>query len=229
MTRLVPAAAGVLASWLVAAIHNADIVASLTQPAVARALAADAFLAEILLVILFAPLMGAGAATRPRHVAWTASAFVLLSLAIGLAVSSYSGYPSALVVRAHLALALAGAALAGLGAVAASFCRSELDAAGLAVALALVAAAAILVGGPRTADLSEGAIDRALLANPLIAVSAAADMDLLRREMLYQLSPVSHRRFTYPAWQTTTASYGIVALGCLAICVVRSRQKGPIA
>lgn len=227
MTRIAPAI-GVVAAWFAAMAFSNDVALAISQPAVARTLAADAFLAEVLLVIVAAPLTGVALFRQPKRLAIAGATFVALSFLVALAVSLHSGYPASLVVRSHAVLAVVGIALASLGTFARSTCGSELDAAGLALTTSVVAAAAILVGGPGTAELTERTIDAALLANPLIAITAAAEMDLLRSELLYTLAPVSHRRFTYPAWHVTTGTYGAIALCAFAFTFFGTRQKGPV-
>lgn len=220
-------ACGVAAAWAAAAVANARFIDAIGRPAVARVLAADAFLAVAILAVLATPIAGVRLPASWRAVFTAFATFIVCSLIAALAVSLRSELPAALVLRSHAVLAIVGLALLGVGAIARAVMRHELDAAAAAVLVAIVAATAILVGGPRTANLSERTIDTALLANPLIAVTSAAEMDLLRSEVLYVLSPISHRRFTYPAWPTTAGTYGAVALCAFAFTFLRTRQKGP--
>jgi hypothetical protein len=225
--RLAALAGGATAgvSWIISAgwLHVGG-VSALIQPAVLRMVASDAVVAALLLAVVLAPLAGVILGRTALFI--SLAAFVATSLTLALAASRHDGVPWMLPVRGHLALACVSAALAAVGALLAVWCRESLDAAGAAVALSVVAATAVLVTGPATADWTESTIDAALLANPLIAATAASDIDLLRSDLLYRLSPISHRRFTYPAWQATTAAYGLFAASCLSLAIVRTRQKG---
>jgi hypothetical protein len=208
------------AAWLGSILNHGSV----SQPAVVRMVAADAFVLETAAVILLAPIAGA-AATR-RGLGLGLASFLFISFALATAASLVSGVSLALSIRGHLALAVVALALAAIGAAFAAFARNTLDAAAAALLVAVLSVVVLLAGGPRTADLTERTISTALLANPLIAVTAAAELDLLRSQVLYTLAPISHRRFTYPAWHVTAASYGTVALAALAFTFVRTRQKG---
>lgn len=207
--------AAVAAAW--AAVIASSGTGALAVPAGMRTLSSDAFLLEAGLAIVFGPIAGAALGPRRATLAVMTGSFAITSLGAALAAGAIAGLPATLAVRGHIGLAVVAAALVTLGALIASRTSDPLDAAALALALSVTASLALLAGGPATAELSERAIDAGLLANPLIAITSAGEMDLLRSDVLYQLAPISHRRFTYPSWQMTTAAYGALAAVCLAL------------
>lgn len=227
-------ALGAATAWGGALLAHRSLGASFARPGVLRLLSADAFLIEAAAVTVIAPVAGAmlaaGASSPPsqrRAILLAGAAFVGASLATALVASFRTGYPPILVFRGHLTLAIVACALAAFGALVGSFARNALDAAGVALAGSVIAAAALLVGGPATAGLSERAIDAGLLASPPVAIVSAAEIDLLRNAVFYRLSPVSHRHFTYPAWNTSALAYGAFAAGCVGLMTLRNhRQRG---
>lgn len=192
-------------------------------PAALRSLAADAFLLEAAAVTVLAPIAGAALADRRRMLAASVGGFVGISLLAALAASRAAGVPPGFALRGHIGLAIVTAALATLGALAASRLSNRLDAAALALTVSVVASLALLAGGPATAELCETAINAGLLASPPVAITSAAGIDLLRTDVLYQLAPVAHRRFAYPTWQMTAAAYGALAVACVALTPRGSR------
>ena len=118
-------------------------------------------------------------------------------------------------------------ALASFGALCAAIFVDVLDAAAAALLTVLVAAAGLIGSGPASADLTERAINAGLLASPVIAATAAARIDLLRSALLYQLSPIAHRRFEYPDWESVSAWYLLVAGCCLLMVWKLRRHRSP--
>jgi hypothetical protein len=143
----------------------------------------------------------------------SATAFAASSAALGWATTgSTAGLPLLIISRATLWAATV--ALAALGAFCASSFSDPLDAAGCALAVALVVAAGVLVVGPAAAGAPTRVINAALLASPIVAITSAADIDILRGNLLYRLSPLAHIRFDYPAWQTAFGVYITVGCAC---------------
>ena len=87
------------------------------------------------------------------------------------------------------------------------------------VAASLLAVAAVTFGvfalGSLTASMPTPLLNLLLLANPLVAVASAARIDIFHEPWLYDLSPIAHREFQYPAWQLAAALYGCVAVAAL--------------
>lgn len=219
MRTTITSAAGVVVAWTVATIAT---TAWPLTPAVLRIAAADALVIEALMLVVAAPVAGVAIARRRdgaawRHIAGAAGVFTTVSALAAFAAAAMSGLPMVFAFRSHMALAAVALALTALGAWLSTLCRDLLDACALAVAISVALSAAVLVAGPATARLPQALVDASLLASPPIAVSAAAGIDLLRSEVLYQLSPISHRRFTYPAWSTSAVVYAAAAVVLLAI------------
>jgi hypothetical protein len=123
----------------------------------------------------------------------------------------------------HLTLGAAGLALAVFGAWCGSTFRDPLDAAACSVAVVLIATCGLFALGTLSADLPTSVVNAALLANPIVAVASAANIDLLRFEFLYQISPIAHGRFDYPAWYLAAACFSLVSL-MAAAGVARARR-----
>ncbi|HVL70182.1 MAG TPA: hypothetical protein VM364_23175 [Vicinamibacterales bacterium] len=214
-----PTAAALIAvagAWSTAAWLHRGVAAPFTAPAVAKLIASDAFLLLTGLAIVAAPLAGA-AGTGPRRLVTALGAGLVASFAAAALAALVSGMPAGMLLRSHLALGAVTTALALVGMAARGVINDTLEAAAAALAVTLALASALLLAGPATDLLGERAIDLGLLANPLIAITSAAGFDLLRTDVLYQLSPIAHRRFTYPDWRLTLAAYGMVTLLCALI------------
>jgi hypothetical protein len=119
------------------------------------------------------------------------------------------------VLRSHVILWAAALALATLGAMCAAIFGEPLDAAACAIGAALFAATALFVGGPALDNIPRWLLDASLVANPIVATAASANIDLFRMDLLYQLSPLAHRHVEYPAATTTFAAYVLIAAASL--------------
>lgn len=219
----------IAAPVVVAAAWSTSLLATATvwppPVGVLRIAAADALAIEAVAVAIAAPLIGVAAAraTDPaasgharaalilRRFAPSLIAFAIASCIAALLASSATGVGVGMILRSHVTLFAVATALATLGAFCAVRCRDVLDASAAAVALTVTLSAAVFAGGPATGNLPQAAIDLGLLASPPMAISSSAGLDPLRSEVLYRLSPISHRRFTYPAWHVAAASYAAVA------------------
>jgi hypothetical protein len=206
--------------WVASLLTTAD--AWPLPPGVLRIAAADALLIETALLVVAAPVAGVAIARDRsggvlRRFAVLIGAFVATSLVAALAAAWMSGATMTYALRSHATLAAVALALTSLGAWLSTWCPDILDAGASAIGVSIALSALILVAGPATADLPQAVVDAALLASPPVAVSSAAGIDLLRSEVLYQLSPISHRRFTYPAWTTSAATYALVAVFFLGV------------
>lgn len=218
MRTLLASTIAVAACW--AAAFAAVSSGSPLTSGVVRIVAADALVIEAAALAVLAPLAGvmlmahtpgASRAAQLRRLALPGVVFTAVSCIAALAAASMTGMTMALAIRSHATLCAVALALTALGALCRTLCRDVLDAAAAAIVVSIAISAAVLVGGPALAEWPQALVDMGLLASPPIAVSASAGLDLLRGEVLYQLSPISHRRFTYPAWHTSVLTYAAAA------------------
>ena len=184
---------------------------------------------ESAILVVAAPLCGVALATRRFRGAVLAAALLavalLVSAAATLTLAGWSPAEARLVLVSHATLAVVGLALAAFGGwVGVSF-RDPLDAAAVSAGTALVAALGLFAAGPMAADLPTPIVNAALSANPIVAAASAADVDLLRTDLLYRLSPLAHRSFDYPSWYFPLAVYGAILLVSL-VAASRSMRKG---
>jgi hypothetical protein len=175
-------------------------------------------------VVVIGPLAGVALAGRDfRPLRLAAIVFALLGGVSMSAAILVARVPWPIAMATHLTLAAAAIALAGLGAWCGSTFRDPLDAAACSVTAALIATCGLFFLGSLSADLPTPVVNAALLANPIVAVASAANIDLLRFEFLYQISPIAHRRFDYPAWHLAVAFFALVSL-MAAAGVARARR-----
>ena len=212
---------------------------------VLRGFTADALLYTTGCAIVAAPLCGIAAlsaarGTNPGPVrislatAWLLGVPVLLftaaSALVTLIASGGDSAAVAFVAVSHATLAAVAFALAAFGALTATFFHDTLDAAACSLTIALVAAGGLLVAGASVADMPKGLVDFALLASPLVAVASSAHIDLVRMDVLYQISPLAHLGTEYPDWQVAVASYvaaGFVCLGAITVICATSEPMAP--
>jgi hypothetical protein len=194
-----------------------------------RGLTADALLYTAVALVIAAPLAGMAAwsstprsdGTPLRHaltVAWPLVVSVAIFVSVSALVSflGWGGGREALELTAtsHATLGAVALALAAFGAVCGALFRDPLDAAACSLTLALFATGGLLAAGASVADAPRGLVDIALLASPLVAIASAAHIDLVRMDVLYQISPLAHLGIGYPAWYLACAWYlAMAALG----------------
>jgi hypothetical protein len=179
---------------------------------------------EAAALVLIAPL--AGVALAGRDFRGLRGLVIVLALLGGVSAASatvVAHVPWQTVMATHLTLGAAAIALAMLGAWCGSTLRDPLDAAACSMAVALIATCGLFSIGSLSADLPTPVVNVALLANPIVAVASAANIDLLRFEFLYQISPIAHRRFDYPTWYLAAFCFSLVAL-LAAAGVARTRR-----
>ena len=202
---------------------------ALPRPVLWR-IAGDALLVNAAIVVIGAPLCGvavasqrAGEALRRRiqslpMVALALSALVAVyvsaSAAVTLAGFGLSSPAPRLVAASHLTLFAGALALAALGAWAARAFRDPLDAAAFSAGLAIMVSFGVLLAGPLVQEWSHGLVNAALLASPVVATASAANIDIARTDLVYQLSPLSGRRFDYPLWHVAFGLYAATAALC---------------
>jgi hypothetical protein len=181
-------------------------------------------LLEAAAVVVVAPLTGVALAGRGFH--GVRPAVIVLALLGGASAASailIARMPWQMAMATHLTLEAAAIALALLGAWCGATCRDPLDAAACSVSVGLIATCGLFSLGTLGADLPTPVVNAALLANPIVAVASAANIDLLRFEFLYQISPIAHRGFDYPTWYLAVACFSLVSL-MAAAGVARTRR-----
>jgi hypothetical protein len=166
----------------------------------------DALLYTAVCVVVAAPLAGV-AVTSTRRVLIAIAVFCAMSAALTLARLGLDADTLRFVATSHAVLASATVALAALGAWLGSVLGDPLDAAGIALAIAVTAAYGVLVAGAPVGELPPPMLKAALLASPVMSVATAAHVDLVRSDIWYQVSPLAHVHLEYPAWTTVCGSY----------------------
>lgn len=148
------------------------------------------------------------------------AATVLIAAAL-LAVSAVTGWANPLAVaQAHLVL------LATVSAIGAASLAVRLSgrhrALGIAAAWACVV---LLIGGPILVGPAIAAAPNphpfilpVLAANPPVAIATCLDLDLLRTDRIYQLTPIPAYQFGYPSPLVTLGVYSIAFVMLLALC-----------
>jgi hypothetical protein len=185
------------------------------------------------LLLVAAPLAGVAVASQARAAAprggWAATgttcvvlllgAFVWTTAAAGLtgvvAMASGDGLSTPL-FAAHLVQGATALALAFVGALAAAWLREPLDAAALSLGLAISGSLGILAAGVMVERLPDTILGWAVAANPLLAISSAAQIDVMHTDWLYQISPLAHVQLQVPDWPAAIALYVLVASACAA-------------
>lgn len=183
---------------------------------------------EAAILVVAAPLCGVALAARRFRGAGPAAALFLAALSVSalwtIVAQGWSG-AGGTALMAHTTVGVIGLALVALGGWFGSVCRDALDAAALSVGVALLAGFGIFAAGPLAADLPTPIVNAALLASPIVSAASAADVDLLRMDLLYRISPLAHGRFDYPAWFAPLAAYGTLLLISVA-GIARTLRKG---
>ena len=111
----------------------------------------------------------------------------------------------------HIVLAASGYMVLAAGTLARRVWRHPLDATGATAALTGVLVAGLLALGPAVPAVPTWVVNLLLRLNPVVAVTAAADIDLLRTGAIYHLSPVPHWMFEYPGWLSSVTVYAATA------------------
>jgi asparagine N-glycosylation enzyme membrane subunit Stt3 len=171
-----------------------------------------ASLAAAIVFLFAAPLFTLDRrARRPgRGFAAVSTGILVFSLAAVLIGGMSFGTVAAV---AGLLLVFATAAL-GLGLFASTVLSDEISAAFWTYLLLVALAAGPLLAGPWIPWIPapEKGIELLLLASPLVSVSAACDLDIMRTEALYRWTPIGQWRFHYPHWLSSFA-FGLALSG----------------
>jgi hypothetical protein len=211
---VVPAFASVLAA---VDLHDWTAV----DTALVRGTTPDALLYSAACVVVVAPLAGVGITSR-RRLVQAAAIFCAVSAALTLARLGISSEALRYVGTSHAVLASATLALAALGALLATVFRNPLDAGAVALGVALTAACGVLVAGAPVGALATAWLKTALLASPVMTVATAAQLDLVRTDIWYQVSPLAHVRLEYPALGVVCGAYLLAGSAGFAAAAVRA-------
>ena len=130
---------------------------------------------------------------------------------------------------AGLTVGAGASALAGLGAWCRAVCADRLDAIGVGVLAALSIGFGVFAAGALTTDLSTRFLSLLLITNPIVATASAAGVDIFRSPLLYELLPIAHRDFQYPAWQSSASIYACVAVVTFLIAARAQRMRNVVA
>jgi hypothetical protein len=192
------------------------------SPSLVRAFLSDALLFTAAGAIVLAPILGVAVvpdAPSPRFIAaLTVPVLAFVASSASLAWLG-SGGDIGFVATSHVSIASVTLALAGVGALCGATFRDPLDASACSLTVALTAALGVLAAGAWIADIPRGVTDAAMLGSPLVAMASAAHIDLVRMDLLYQISPLARLGFAYPEWPAVSALYLGAAGTCLAATV----------
>jgi hypothetical protein len=209
-----------------------------------RAFAADALLYVSAVLVIAAPLAGVVAVKIERRAARHADSTniaVLTTRTLALTAIFFTATSACLtglewggsegtlafVATSHATLAAVALALGAFGAYCGAVWRDTLDAAAISLVVSLVAAGGLLVAGASVADASPRALQAGLMASPFVAAASAAQIDVVRLETFYQISPLAHMRVDYPTWQAACGWYLAVGCVCFVGVTLRFRNGRP--
>lgn len=197
------------------------------------------------LLIAAAPVAGVAIGCRERlraKVAGAAStaARIVVSLVVGalafaaaaaastLTIGLFAGEDfSMALLGAHAVQGIAALAIGLGGAVLACWFRNPLDAAAWAVTLTWVGSFGILGAGTLVERLPHALVEWTLGASPLMVVATAARIDVLRTDIVYQISPLAHAQMQLPDWPIVSAGYLSLAAACAVVLLRVSSEATP--
>jgi hypothetical protein len=181
------------------------------------------FMGVAALALVAAPLVGHHGGWRrlPRPLAVVFLVTFLASL--GVLIFSWRTIigGTAAALFGHTALIVSVAAMAEFGRLAGRFIADRLAGALVALGVGVMLIAGAFAAGPLTGDLSATASLWLLVANPLVAITSAAGIDLLHLDAIYRTSPLAHRGMALPAWTTACAVYAFSGLAAHGVSRLR--------
>ena len=178
------------------------------------------------IALVAAPLVGhhGGWRVLPRFVVIVLGVVLLAS--VGVLLFSWRAIAGGITAAlfGHVALIISVAAVAELGRLAGAFVADRLAGALTALGIGVLLVAGAFAAGPLTGDLSATASMWLLVANPLVAITSAAGIDLLHLDTIYRTSPLAHRGVVLPAWTTACAVYAVTGLAAHGASRLRPRS-----
>jgi hypothetical protein len=185
--------------------------------------ASNVLIAVAMAMLTAAPIVGAagGWQVLPRSIA--AAFAISLFSSFALLAFSWRTIPGGIRAAAygHGALIVAFAALVEVGFITRKILADRLHAAMAALGVGVLLVAGIFAMAPLTEEISPALAQALLLANPLVAVTSAAGIDLLHLDTIYRTSPLAHRGVAVPAWTTACAVYAVVGLAAFGASRIR--------
>jgi hypothetical protein len=197
----------------------------------------DALLYSASAIVILAPLSGLLAASTelrdspPGEAVLRRARCVLFAVglfAIGSSIlTRFAAGPGSwtLIATSHATIAAVAMALAAFGAFCATTFSDPLDAAACSLASVLIVAAGVLVAGTWVGLAPAWLVRTAVFVSPLVAMTAASGIDLVRIDLLYQISPLAHLRIDYPTWYVACGWYTFLTLGFLSLCWIRGAAR----
>jgi hypothetical protein len=190
----------------------------------------DALLYTGGIAVIAGPLVGVavGGSGSPRAVTRLVGLAVVFTASSALLAAIWSAdraKVASLLASSHLTLLATSVALGAWGSLCGVLFRDQLDAAGIALTVAVGAALGILVGGASVGELPRWLVTIGLAANPIVAVASAAQIDVVRMDLIYQISPLAHVQMDYPTWYLAAAGYVGFASVCFAGVTVKIRAR----
>jgi hypothetical protein len=182
-------------------------------------------LLEALVAVVVAPLLGV--VVRPlRAQAAAVGAFIVVSFVVHVAAGQAAAGLIRSCAAAHVTMGAAVLALGGLGAACRTIFDDALDAIGATAVLGASAAFGVFLLGGLAVGIPTPLLNGLLTVNPIVAIASAAGIDIFRGAFLYQVSPIAHREFQYPAWQSAALIYGCVAAATFLATARVQRARG---
>ncbi len=217
-----------LAATVAAFVTILDPRAWLSPSPAWSGLAAVGLLYSTGLLIAAAPVAGVAVWQRERPVVGmpggSTAGPILACLAIGALAFAAAGSASSValglgagegfstpLLSAHMAQGAAALTLAIGGALLTGWLRHPLDAAAWGVTLTCVGSFGILGAGTLVERLPRALVEWTLGASPLMVVATAGQIDVLRTDAVYQISPLAHVQMQLPAWPLVVAAYLTIA------------------
>ena len=175
-------------------------------------------------MVIVSPVLGVGVRSpRTRFVAL--GILLVLPFTAPIVGGSVSTEAFGLLAAAHATIGAAAFALAAIGAWSRAAFEDALDAIAVTAIVGAIAGFGVFLLGNFAAELSTPLLDFALTANPIVATASAANVDIFRGALLYQFSPIGHREFHYPTWQSATFIYACVAIAAPLIAARTQRMR----
>lgn len=197
------------------------------------------------LLIAAAPVAGVAIAARELPGARAAGARstagrIVTSVAVGALAFAASAAASTVtmgllageafstsLLGAHLAQGIAALTIALGGGVLACWLRNPLDAVGLAAVLTWAGSFGILGAGTLVERLPRALVEWTLGASPMMVVAGAGRIDVLRTDIVYQISPLAHVQMQLPDWPIVVAGYLSTAAACTVVLLRLSSEPTP--
>ncbi|HEY6508088.1 MAG TPA: hypothetical protein VIY56_08735 [Vicinamibacterales bacterium] len=175
----------------------------------------------------------AGASSTPVRIVGRLAVGALAFAAAAAAATATIGFMagdafSTSLLSAHLVQGAAALALALGGAWLAGWLRNPLDAALWGVTLACLGSFGVLGAGTLVERLPRALVEWTLGVSPLMAVATAGQVDVLRTDIVYQVSPLAHVQMQLPDWPIVVAGYLSVAAACAVVLVRLSSDSNTV-